>query len=141
MVNATKDPCVDNKGSPCATTTTPCATTTTPCPTTWAPCPTTTTPCPTTTTPCATTTVKKPCAKKDPCDTKFMGKYASETANGLANAAETPSGGGSNFGWQWSLVLFAGVLCSAATLVRVLVVLRTGAKRTDRRNSAYEAIA
>merc|ERR1712083_466791 len=124
-------------------TTTPCPTTTWACPTTTTPCPTTTTSCPTTTTPCPTTTTKakKPCAKKGPCDTKFMGKYASETANGLASAVEAPSNGGSNFGWQWSLVLFVGVLCSAAMLVRVLVVLRTRVTRTDRGSiSTYATI-
>merc|ERR1712066_20767 len=79
------------------TTTSPCATTTTPCPTT-------TTPCPTTTTPCATTAA-------NPCDTtaKFMGKYASETANGIASA----NGIGPSLGGQGFPTLSAGMLCLA----------------------------
>merc|ERR1711920_752991 len=89
---------------PCDTTT-PCATTTTPCSTTTTPCPTTTTPCPTTTTPCATTT-------SNPCDTtaKFMGKYASKAANGIASAADM----GPRLGGQPFLALSASVLCLAA---------------------------
>merc|ERR1712087_1086450 len=108
MVNATKDPCVDNKGSPCATTTTPCATTTTPCPTTTTPCPTTTTPCPTTTTPCATTMA-------NPCDTtaKFMGKYALDKTNGIASVADI----GPRLGGQWFLALSASILCLAGLVM------------------------
>merc|ERR1712013_743085 len=91
--------------TPCPTTTTPCATTTTPCPTTTTPCLTTTTPCPTTTTPCATTAA-------NPCDTtaKFMGKYASQAADGIASA----KGLGPNLGGQWFVALSAGMLCLAA---------------------------
>merc|ERR1719221_1534032 len=109
--------------TPYATTTTPCPTTTTPCATTTTPCATTTTPCPTTTTPCATTA-------PNPCDTtaKFMGKYSSKTANGIAGTADVvpPQLGGG----QRVLALSAGVLCLAALVALALGALRIRAARS-----------
>jgi len=105
---------------PCGTATTttmmprPIATTTT-----MMPRPTTSVnpPCPTTAVnpPCATTAVNPPCptTAANPCDTtaKFLDKYASKTANGVAKAADVGPlqlGGG-----QRVLALSASILCLA----------------------------